>query len=38
LPLNDHLLLISASPNASTEKLVTKALSIFEKVRKEEKL
>lgn len=38
LPLNDHLLLISASPHASTEKLVTKALSIFEKVRKEEKL
>ena len=34
IPMDDHLLLISASPMYITEKLVTKALQIFDKIEK----
>ena len=34
LPIDDHLLLISAEPTAITERLITKALRVFGKIGK----
>lgn len=34
LPINDHLLLISAEPTAITERLITKALRVFGNIGK----